>query len=96
MQYPNMLLSNNLRLFRLKAGYTQRDASQLLGVTLTSYQRWELGLAWPKPDYLGALSDLYQKKIHEFFIDTLAKKPLRNRVDSQWDASGRKRPSRGR
>jgi len=43
---------------RLKAGYTQEQIANILGIHPVSYNRWETGEREPKASYLLKLSSL--------------------------------------
>ncbi|MCR5295140.1 MAG: LexA family transcriptional regulator [Lachnospiraceae bacterium] len=50
---------NNLKYFRKKAGKTQKDVADYLGLTQTAYGNYELGKRQINLDTLSKLADLY-------------------------------------
>lgn len=50
---------NNLKYYRKKAGKTQAQLSELLGMSLTAYGHYETGRRQITPDKLAKLADLY-------------------------------------
>ena len=52
---------------RLKAGYTQEQIANILGIHPVSYNRWETGEREPKASYLLKLSSLLNVPIEYFF-----------------------------
>ena len=50
---------NLFKLYRKRAGYSQKDASDALHVTQSAVSSWEAGRYMPDPQNLKALADLY-------------------------------------
>ena len=50
---------NLFRLYRKRAGYTQKEAADALNVTTAAVSSWEVGRYIPDPQNLKALADLY-------------------------------------
>ena len=50
---------NLFRLYRKRAGYSQREAADALNVTTAAVSSWEVGRYIPDPQNLKALADLY-------------------------------------
>lgn len=51
--------TNNMKIIRKRAGYTQEEVADLLNVTKSSISHWESGKVSPSNDKLYALSKLY-------------------------------------
>lgn len=63
------VLRNNLKGYRVKAGFTQMSAAEALGVSVTTFNRWE-----QKPEKLDfdkfiKLASLYSVPISDFFVN---------------------------
>lgn len=56
---------NNLKYFRKKNGKTQKEISNLLGVTQTAYGNYELGKRQITPENLSKLADYYGVTVDE-------------------------------
>ncbi len=52
-------MGNNLKYYRKKAGKTQTQLSEFLGMSLTAYGHYETGRRQITPDKLAKLADLY-------------------------------------
>lgn len=52
-------MGNNLKYYRKKAGKTQTQLSEYLGMSLTAYGHYETGRRQITPDKLAKLADLY-------------------------------------
>lgn len=50
---------NLFRLYRKRAGYSQKQAAEALNVTTAAVSSWETGKYMPDPQNLKALADLY-------------------------------------
>lgn len=50
---------NLFRLYRKRAGYSQKEAADALNVTTAAVSSWEVGRYMPDPQNLKALADLY-------------------------------------
>ena len=50
---------NLFRLYRKRAGYSQKEAADALNVTTAAVSSWETGRYMPDPQNLKALADLY-------------------------------------
>lgn len=48
-----------LRAARVNAGYTQKEAACLLGISNKTLSLWELGAAYPKVDKIAKICALY-------------------------------------
>ena len=57
---------------RLRAGYTQKDLSEAVGVSPQALQNWEYGKALPRPDKIKPLADALG--ISEEFLISLIRK----------------------
>lgn len=50
-------LIDNMRRIREERGLTQAEMAEAVGVTMGSYQRYELGLRSPDPEMIGKIAD---------------------------------------
>ena len=55
----------NLKIARIKAGMTQAEVAQAVGVNQASVSLWESGVTLPRAATLVALADLYCCTIDE-------------------------------
>jgi DNA-binding XRE family transcriptional regulator len=60
---------NGIRHFRLKAGLTQQQVADSVGVRQTSVSAWEHNNAEPKPQTLRALASLFLCSIEDIMMD---------------------------
>lgn len=49
-----------LRGARVDKGYTQKEASKLIGVGLSTLQNWENGTSFPKQPQIDKICELYE------------------------------------
>lgn len=61
------ILRRNLKLFRKKAGFTQRDVADRLNVSEQTVARWEIGTRVPSIEHLEKLAELYGVEVADFF-----------------------------
>ena len=45
---------------RVNAGYSQKEAARLIGVSNCTLLRWEKGISMPKANQIAKLCDLYK------------------------------------
>lgn len=50
---------NRFKLYRKRAGYSQKEVAKALNVTISAVSSWEVGKYLPDPQNLSALADLY-------------------------------------
>jgi transcriptional regulator with XRE-family HTH domain len=48
-----------LKAARLNAGYSQKEAASLLGVSHCTMSKWERGVSMPKANQIDAICELY-------------------------------------
>lgn len=60
-------LSHQLRKWRLENGIKQEVAANELGVSAATWGHWEVGIRFPSPENLLALSQYTRIPIQEFF-----------------------------
>ena len=66
----NTKTTNNLRLYRLKAGLRQIDVARILGKDFTDrLSRWENGLAMPNITNLFRLAEIYKVPPEQLYLD---------------------------
>ena len=76
----NTKTTNNLRLYRLKAGLRQIDVARILGKDFTDrLSRWENGLAMPNITNLFRLAEIYKVPPEQLYLD------LRQSVSREFD-----------
>lgn len=61
------MLNKKLREIRMSKGYTQQATADALDVTLTSYQRYEMGTREPSIQMINKIADLFDVSIDELF-----------------------------
>lgn len=49
-----------LRAARVNAGYTQRRAAELIGVSLSTVKNWEVGKSFPNQPAIDKICDVYR------------------------------------
>lgn len=59
-------IKRNVRLFREANGYTQVQISKLMGVSRTTYTKWESGDTLPNTVQINNLAMLYGKSVDDF------------------------------
>lgn len=59
--------TKGLKYHRKKAGLTQRDIAEALGVDRTAVVKWEAGEAYPRASQLPALADALHCSIDELY-----------------------------
>ena len=52
-------ITENLRALRKRAGITQKDATEQLGISLPMLRRWETGETSPTGEWINAIAQLY-------------------------------------
>ena len=61
---------NLLRKYRLLADFkSQKEVANLLGVSVTAVNKWEIGETFPRVNRLIALSKLYGCSVEELLAD---------------------------
>nr|DAL87461.1 MAG TPA: Helix-turn-helix XRE-family like protein [Caudoviricetes sp.] len=50
----------SLKAARVNAGYNQKVAAKLIGVSKTTLSKWECGKAYPSTKYIPAITDTYR------------------------------------
>lgn len=66
-------IKKNVRLFRETNGYTQIQISELMGVSRTTYTKWESGDTLPNTIQINNLAKLYGKSVDDFIETGLDK-----------------------
>lgn len=56
---------NNLKLARMRAGYTQKEVAERLGISESLVAKWETGRSRPRGDKLSALAELLAARPEE-------------------------------
>lgn len=59
-------IKKNVRLFREVNGFTQTQISELMGVSRTTYTKWESGDTLPNTVQINNLARLYKKTVDDF------------------------------
>lgn len=57
-----------LKAARVNAGYTQKEAAIILGVSNTTLVSWEKGTSMPKANHIDAICNLYNKTYDELIF----------------------------
>lgn len=58
----------SIRELRARKGYTQRDMSKIVGVSLTTYNKWENNLNDITVSKLKRIADALQVSVNEIFL----------------------------
>jgi transcriptional regulator with XRE-family HTH domain len=64
------LLVSNLKRLREEHGYTQAEAAEGAGLSLSGYSQIEYGKTWVSEETLEAFADLYMVSISDLFWST--------------------------
>jgi len=62
-----MQIGNKIKSFRVEKGLSLVDVAESLGVSESTYRRYESGKTYPDINFLGKMSDFFEKPIYEFF-----------------------------
>ena len=62
-------ISNNLRSYRARAGYTQDKVAEILGITRTTYCDYEVNPQKVKVETLQQIADILNCKLSDFFVE---------------------------
>lgn len=60
-------LQGNLRYYRTRAGYSQRQVAEYLGLCRSAYTYYETGKSTPSAADLARLAGLYAIRMEDFF-----------------------------
>lgn len=71
-------MPDTFKSLRISSGYTQKDLSEKLGVTIPTISVWERGLAKPSPRYVPQLAKIFNVSSKEIFLLTNTKKLSKN------------------
>ena len=63
------IFSNNLKQTRLDLGLTQAQAAELIGVEVTSYNRWENGKTQPKYDDIDRICNKFNVNVYQLYYE---------------------------
>lgn len=63
-------ISNNLKSYRVRAGYTQEDIAELLGITRNTYCDYEVNPQKVKVETLQTIADKLNCKLSDFFVES--------------------------
>ena len=61
-----VILSENLKKYRILKNLTQEDVAGYLGITLQSVSKWERGKTYPDITFLPALANIFETSVCEF------------------------------
>ncbi len=76
----------NLKIARKKAGYTQKQVADMLGISQNNYSYWEQGKVNINSSYLEQLSKIFDCKVEELLnIDEEEKKKANKTVEEIFD-----------
>lgn len=62
-------ISNNLKSFRVRAGYTQEEMAELLSITRNTYCDYEVNPQKVKVETLQMIADRLNCKLSDFFVE---------------------------
>lgn len=60
MEKTQQILATNLRRLRNIFNFNQAEVAELLGVNTTTYQKYEYGKAYPRPDKISRLAEIFK------------------------------------
>lgn len=63
-------ISNNLKSYRMRVGYTQDKVSELLGISRVTYCDYEVNPQKVKIETLQQIADVLNCKLADFFVET--------------------------
>ena len=67
MDRTKELFSLNLQRLRGRSGMTQSEASEAIGVSLTTYQKYEYGKVFPSSESITKIADVFQVHVSDLF-----------------------------
>lgn len=62
-------ISNNLKSYRVRAGYTQDKMSELMGISRITYCDYEVNPQKVRVETLQTISDILKCKLSDFFVE---------------------------
>ena len=62
-------VSNNLKSYRIRAGYTQDKTAELLGISRVTYCDYEVNPQKVKVETLQQIADVLKCKLSDFFVE---------------------------
>ena len=62
-------ISNNLRSYRARAGYTQDKIAEILGISRVTYCDYEVNPQKVKVEILQQIADVLNCKLSDFFVE---------------------------
>ena len=65
------MLSENLKIYRKKCGYTQEEVAEQLHVVRQTLSKWEKGISVPDADLLIQLAKIYDVSVDELLETTI-------------------------
>lgn len=65
------MLSENLKSYRKKCGYTQEEVAEQLHVVRQTISKWEKGVSVPDADLLVRLANMYEVNVNELLGSTI-------------------------
>lgn len=63
-------ISNNIKSYRVKMGYTQEDMAEILGVTRKTYNDYEIKPEKVKVETYKKIAHVLNCKLSDFFVET--------------------------
>ncbi len=67
-------MSNNLKVYRVKYGLTQKQLASMIGTTPQTYVAWEANPGMVRADYANRIADIYGVTLDEIFRTNNLKK----------------------
>lgn len=71
------MLSENLKIYRKKCGYTQEEVAEQLHIVRQTLSKWEKGVSVPDADLLVKLAQLYDVSVNELLGATISETQTR-------------------
>ncbi len=80
----SIMLSENLRILRVKEKYSMEDVAEIIGVSRQSVAKWESGESFPDIEKCVKLSKLYKVSLDALVNDTVSDMMKANGEDGKY------------
>ena len=57
------MFADRLKMLRKDNSFTMKEAAQLIGVSYATYNKWEHGGVFPRPEMIRAIANAYEVKL---------------------------------
>lgn len=76
-------ISNNIRSYRARLGYTQEKMAQIMGITRNTYCDYEVNVQKLKVETLQEIADILQCELWHFFVQPNVTESNKNTEDQK-------------